>query len=224
VGRSLLEILRDVAVDPAEQAALAEVGAAPYLARHGFHDVDVEDVREAVDLVADTLPPEVARTLTFAGRGLAPAPGQPGDVHVGAFGDVTDRLDGMPSHHIGDVDSPIAHGDWAPGNPLAVTDAADGDDSPLTFGAGAEPPSRDHAIGLELDGVDPELGPGPGAPEGLAMTAPQGEAVAAHDLGRVGVDPTDLLTNDVGDLADVDDGVPDDMPDDPGVLDDIGSF
>lgn len=64
-GMSLLDVLRDVMLDPAEQAAYsADPGA--YLARHGYADVEPAHLSEAFGLVADTLPAEQAQAAWSA--------------------------------------------------------------------------------------------------------------------------------------------------------------
>jgi hypothetical protein len=68
VGKSLLDVLREVVIDPAERTALDELGVTGYLARHGYEDVDPEDLREAVSLAADALPPDIAQVLADASQ------------------------------------------------------------------------------------------------------------------------------------------------------------
>ena len=58
-GMSLLDVLRGVMLDPAEQAVYdADPGA--YLEQYGYQDVDPADLSEAFGLVADTLPADQA--------------------------------------------------------------------------------------------------------------------------------------------------------------------
>ena len=59
-GMSLLDVLRGVMLDPAEQAAYS-ADPAVYLGRFGYDDVDPADLSEAFGLVADTLPPDLAQ-------------------------------------------------------------------------------------------------------------------------------------------------------------------
>jgi hypothetical protein len=63
VGKPLLTLIRDLATDPAEQAAFQ---AAPqdYLGRHGYDGVTADELREAVSLAADTMEPQVAQAIT----------------------------------------------------------------------------------------------------------------------------------------------------------------
>src|SRR5687768_9013121 len=58
-GMSLLDVLRGVMLDPAEQAVYdADPGA--YLEQYGYQDVDPADLSDAFGLVADTLPADQA--------------------------------------------------------------------------------------------------------------------------------------------------------------------
>jgi hypothetical protein len=59
-GMSLLDVLRGVMLDPAEQAAY-NADPSAYLERFGYDDVDPADLSEAFGLVADTLPPAQAQ-------------------------------------------------------------------------------------------------------------------------------------------------------------------
>ena len=59
-GMSLLDVLRGVMLDPAEQAAY-NADPAAYLGQYGYEDVDQADLSEAFGLVADTLPPDQAQ-------------------------------------------------------------------------------------------------------------------------------------------------------------------
>jgi hypothetical protein len=63
VSRSLLEVLRTVSLDPSEHAAFS-ADPAGYLAQYGYEDVPAEDLAEAFSLVADTLPADVAQTVS----------------------------------------------------------------------------------------------------------------------------------------------------------------
>jgi hypothetical protein len=68
-GMSLLDVLRGVMLDPAEQAVYeADPGA--YLQQHGYEDVDPADLSEAFGLVADTLPAEQA-VVAYTGAEVA---------------------------------------------------------------------------------------------------------------------------------------------------------
>src|SRR5688572_15341560 len=64
-GMSLLDVLRGVMLDPAEQAAY-NADPSAYLEQYGYDDVDPADLSEAFGLVADTLPPEQAQAAFSA--------------------------------------------------------------------------------------------------------------------------------------------------------------
>jgi hypothetical protein len=136
VGKSLLDVLREVVIDPAERTALDELGVTGYLARHGYEDVDPDDLREAVSLAADALPPDIAQVLADASQ---PAPGAdqaPDATHTSsADDDAGDHAGG----ETGD-DSLVAFGaGFGAGSPEedASSDAADhdSDEGGLTFEA-----------------------------------------------------------------------------------------
>ena len=114
MSRSLLEVLRDVTLDPDEHAAFS-ADPAGYLAQFGYEDVPTEHLAEAFSLVADTLPADVAQNAAPAGFGseaFGPAEGDlasagladpggaegPGGLDEGVlgettFGDVTNDFD-----------------------------------------------------------------------------------------------------------------------------------
>lgn len=222
MGKSLLEILRQVAVDPAEQAALAETGAGPYLARHGFPDVEVDDVREAVSLVADTLPPEVAQALAPVQSELAPPAERAGPPQVAAFGDAADDLDRVPPDPAGDAEGTTGFG----------TGAAEPEAS-LTFGAGADlgPLARDgvadHPADPVAHGAD-EHGDGDGdAADSTDHWIPEDHATASGSSLDPDGDLDGITGADVDAAAstgDIDEGGSHELPEDPAALDDIGSF
>src|SRR5262245_36005085 len=83
-GMSLLDVLRGVMLDPAEQAAYNQNPTA-YLQQYGYDDVDPADLSEAFGLVADTLPPDQAQ----AGLSATAAP------EGATFGVVTSDFDGV---------------------------------------------------------------------------------------------------------------------------------
>src|ERR671916_699879 len=64
-GMSLLDVLRGVMLDPAEQAAY-NADPRAYLEQYGYDDVDPADLSEAFGLVADTLPPDQAQAAWSA--------------------------------------------------------------------------------------------------------------------------------------------------------------
>ena len=65
-GMSLLDVLRGVMLDPAEQAVY-EADPHAYLEQHGYQDVEDADLSEAFGLVADTLPADQAQAA-FTGE------------------------------------------------------------------------------------------------------------------------------------------------------------
>lgn len=211
MGKSLLEVLREVAVDPAEQAALEEIGATRYLARYGFDNVDPEDLREAVSLVADTLPPDVAQALPFSsepvpggGRpssGLAESGGNPGD-----FGDVSHDVDGDAT----------ASGAGSTARPPEGS----GPDTTLAFGAGSEPGAQAQSGAVHeavVDAADDMLNDESGWQDtGVDMRAEifSGEGVELNASDE----DADTFTNDLDDSA-ANTGV-----DDTTAPDDVGSF
>ncbi len=82
-GMSLLDVLRGVMLDPAEQAAY-NADPHAYLEQYGYDDVDPADLSEAFGLVADTLPPDQAQAAWTAAA-------EPDD---STFGTVTQDFDG----------------------------------------------------------------------------------------------------------------------------------
>jgi hypothetical protein len=63
LAKPLLEVLRDVSLDPTERAAFTE-DPSQYLAQHGYEDVPAEDLSEAFGLMHDTLPADTALALS----------------------------------------------------------------------------------------------------------------------------------------------------------------
>jgi hypothetical protein len=122
-GMSLLDVLRGVMLDPAEQAAYnADPGA--YLGRYGYDDVDAADLSEAFGLVADTLPPDQAQA---AWEAAATPDG-------GSFGPVTADFD--------NVGGPAPTGETAPpasATPTTSTRASAGPTPPPARTTGSTP-------------------------------------------------------------------------------------
>jgi hypothetical protein len=185
-GMSLLDVLRGVMLDPAEQAAYnADPGA--YLGRYGYDDVDAADLSEAFGLVADTLPPDQAQAAWEAAA-------TPDD---GSFGPVTADFD--------NVGGPAPAGDAAP----PAEEVPDDTVPELSFGLG-----EDGASGLgDLDDLDDGLGGPDTAPgeddgldaEDLAFDSGGGDEGAAPDL--------DDAPDDMDDVDDMDDAVDDGFDD-----------
>lgn len=62
MGKPLLDLFRDVALDADEQAAF-EADPSGYLSQHGYQDLPVDDLTEAVGLMTDTLPADQAEAI-----------------------------------------------------------------------------------------------------------------------------------------------------------------
>jgi hypothetical protein len=86
-GTPLLDVMRGLILEPEAQADFA-ADPSGYMQRFGYEDVPEEDLREAVGLVADTLPPDVAHAVNTAAA-------EPGDDD--AYGDGTVGLLGRIS-------------------------------------------------------------------------------------------------------------------------------
>src|SRR5262245_11364936 len=148
-GMSLLDVLRGVMLDPAEQAAY-NADPSAYLERFGYDDVDPADLSEAFGLVADTLPPAQAQAAWEA------ASTPDGD----AFGAVTADFDSDNGVE------PVAEPD--PG----ASAASAADDGGLGDAAGPEvEPSLSFGQGEADDGPPSSLAVEPDAGDGSA-TAP----------------------------------------------------
>jgi hypothetical protein len=222
-GMSLLDVLRGVMLDPAEQAAYhADPGA--YLQQYGYDDVDPADLSEAFGLVADTLPPDQAQ-VAWAAANQEPFGALGSDADGEAFGSHgldaadldADALDGNGA--AGDDDASDDPGDGAPGEgygdePIQIDVDAD-DAATLSFGVG-EPPEGDASPGLDQDGDGlPDLDQGDfGDADGDGL-------VDALDLDEGGGfdDPGGPDLDDPGDPGDPDDGFTDDDGD--GIADDF---
>ncbi|HET6952705.1 MAG TPA: hypothetical protein VFI47_20155 [Acidimicrobiales bacterium] len=204
-GMSLLDVLRGVMLDPAEQAAYnADPGA--YLERFGYDDVDPADLSEAFGLVADTLPPDQAQAAWEAAA-------TPDD---GSFGTVT-----------ADFDSPngVSAGDDAAGtlDEGAAEPAADAGPEPvLSFGQGEAADGVVEDID-DIDDIDTLHAAGDdggaGSPDDTGEAADAGDL--AHGLGDTGPDLDDDGFDDGAD-DELDDGGADDGFDDGGPGDDGG--
>jgi hypothetical protein len=229
-GMSLLDVLRGVMLDPAEQAVYdADPGA--YLEQYGYQDVDPADLSEAFGLVADTLPVDQARAA-WTGESGPEAPalgadtadfddGGADDAPPGGFGE--DAVDGF------DEDSPVVDDDTGDG------DEGGQGDTVLSFGEGeagdASDAGMDDGLGdeglfgtaapdgaLDAHGLD-DLDADDAAFEGFTTGADDGLDGLDELAGGVDHDVDDI--DDSGDLAEIDGfGPVDHGPDDL----DIGSF
>jgi hypothetical protein len=223
-GMSLLDVLRGVMLDPAEQAVYdADPGA--YLEQYGYQDVDPADLSEAFGLVADTLPVEMARAAWTGESGPeAPTLGDDtadfddsgDDIPLGGVGD--EAVDGV------DQDAPAVDD----GN---ADDTGNGGDTVLSFGEGdageASVASIDDGLGDEgLFGTAATFGsPDAAGLDDLDADDAFGALTTGANNGIVGgldhdVDDLDHV-DDTDDLAEIDGlGPVADGPDDL----DIGSF
>jgi hypothetical protein len=207
-GMSLLDVLRGVMLDPAEQAAYnADPGA--YLARYGYDDVDSADLSEAFGLVADTLPPDVAQAAWQASA----------DHGDGSFGGVSPEFDSQvgvdaaPEPAPEPEAGPPAGGDGEPEPALSFgygeddfTDAGTADLAAAEGGVGADEGEATESLD---DGWDDDAGPGlddplGGEDDGLGVDDLDGEdhGLGVDDLGGDGIDEFD----DSGQLDGLDDG------------------
>ena len=211
MGKPLLDVLREVVLDPAKQAAFGDDPAA-YLAEYGYEDVPADDVSEALSLVADTLPPEAAQAVTAAAPVAPPSPADDlgGELEGDAFGDVTQDFDAFAAGATDpDLDDDL-EGDFGTGEVAAVDDGYDDG----AFGEGSE-------VGTGYPGGYDDT---PVDPDDIVL-----EDVTLPDEHPGGYDDTPLDPDDVT-LEDTDSSGADladdvDLPDDPGdFLDDIGSF
>jgi len=243
VGKPLLDVLRDVVLDPAEQAAFTDDPSA-YLEQYGYEDVAPDDLSEAFGLVADTLPPDVAQAVASTSPAPAaaaiPVEDLVDDAEGSAFGEVTQDFDAVADGVEGLVDDDDFSADFGTGEVAEIeVDALDDVDADA-FGVGSEADAEALAGG--------GFGGGSGNGEGAAFTSTSSvdtfddtsfddgdfgaEAVGGvDDDGAPGVEIPDGVDgtadgsydggdDDLGDhLDDVE------LPDDPGdFLDDIGSF
>jgi hypothetical protein len=224
-GMSLLDVLRGVMLDPAEQAAYnADPNA--YLEQYGYDDVDPADLSEAFGLVADTLPADQAQAAMSA------AP--PSD--DATFGTDTADFDGEPGLDDPGVATADAEVDLDVPEPASLEpDDEAGTDPALSFGDGGgddaadfDDPTFDEGDGAlhgpdddGLAGTDTGLDTGLDDDTGLDAELDD-DAGLDVDFGADSIEETDAQYG--GGEDDLDDGL-DELGDDPGPDDlDIGSF
>ena len=212
VGKPLLDVLRDVVLDPAEQAAFT-ADPATYLAQYGYDDVPAEHLTEAFGLVADTLPPDVAHAVADASAPVAQPVGDDTAAFdaattetFGAFGAVTTELPDDVDPAVDDVDDVDPDDDLSAGFGEGEVDDTSFDEATITddFDDTAD------AWGTPTDdgGFEADL-----ADDGLGTLAEPDLVPEHHDAP---------LHDDLDDADDVPDQT---LGDDPGdFLDDIGSF
>jgi hypothetical protein len=150
-GTPLLDVMRGLILEPEAQAEFA-ADPSGYMQRFGYDDVPEDDMREAVGLVADTLPPDVAHAVTTAAD--APADDDAfGDGSVGILGristaevteSVVPELDDLPP---GDASVADEHDATAFGDVTRDFDDEAGDDDASAGGddhtAGDDPADTD---------------------------------------------------------------------------------
>lgn len=239
-GMSLLDVLRGVMLDPAEQAVY-EADPRAYLGQHGYEDVDDADLSEAFGLVADTLPAEQARAA-FTGE-VGP--------DVPTLGEDTTDFDVATVPEPTDVDDASAAVDDFDDLDDADGDAAD-DDLGDAFGGGVDADADDTNDTDAGDGIDDgfedgALSFGRGDDDGTdalgdaddpGVFGSAADADSSADLSDADLDDTDLddgfdeggvLTGDHDAALDLDDALAHDADrvdglDDDADLPDLGGF
>lgn len=223
-GMSLLDVLRGVMLDPAEQAAYnADPNA--YLEQYGYDDVDPADLSEAFGLVADTLPADQAQAALSA----TPPPSDDA-----TFGSDTADFDVEPTLGDAGVAAADAEVDLDLPGPASLDPGDEvGSEPALSFGGGA-------AEAADVDAGDAGVLDDPTFDEGddaLPGTDTDTDGLGGVDNGLdvdsgldvdFGADSIDEVDDQYGGGDDdLDDGLDDglDELDDPGPDDlDIGSF
>ena len=99
-GQPLLGVLRGLILDGEEQASY-NADPSGYMQRAGYDDISADDLGEAVGLVADTLPPDVAQAVTTA----ASSPDGTDVDDDGATG-ILDRLASIDADDVPPLDVP----------------------------------------------------------------------------------------------------------------------
>lgn len=166
-GQPLLGVLRGLILDDGAQA---EFTADPsgYMQRAGYDDISEEDLSEAVSLVADTLPPDVAHAVSTAA-----APPDGGGDDGGALG-MLGRLAEIDPGEIAPLEVPEPMSDYPPDDGLGW--GVD-DGSPDSFG------DIDQDFDEPLD---------PFAEEGAEPDLAPGEHVPLSEAHNVDDDPVDI--------------------------------
>lgn len=235
MGKPLLDVLRDVVLDPAEQAAFT-ADPAVYLAEYGYDDVTPDDLSEAFGLVADTLPPDVAQAVAAAAPPPpAPAPDLDEGFAVGegdgaTFGEVNGDFDGdLDPVGLGGPDTtPDPDLDEGEGDRDLLFDEGDTDGQPSP--EGDRPAAFGEGVGDDLDpdraGFDPDPDPDFGGDLAVDAAAELPVDVEVEVEGGWADEPGDDYTDDGLGGPDTfpadDDGSLGDDPSD--FIDDVGSF
>lgn len=219
MGKPLLDVLRDVVLDPAEQAAFT-ADPATYLAQYGYDDVPAEHLTEAFGLVADTLPPDVAHAVADASAPVAESVGDDTAAFDAATTDTfgTDTFGTVTAELPDDVDAAVDD------VMDEVDDVDPGDDLSVGFGEGeVADTSFDQATLADDDFEDTAAWDTPtGDDGGFEADLADGGLGTLAEPDLVPEHHDAPLHDDLGDADDVPDHT---LGDDPGdFLDDIGSF
>jgi hypothetical protein len=166
-GQPLLGVLRGLILDDGAQADFT-ADPSGYMQRAGYDDISEEDLSEAVSLVADTLPPDVAHAVTTA---AAPPDGAEDD--GGALG-MLGRLAELDPDDIAPLEVPEPVTDYAPDDGLGWTVE---DDSASSFGD------------IDQDFDDPF---DPFAEEAAEPEFHEGDHVPLSEVHNVDDDPVDV--------------------------------
>ena len=182
-GQPLLGVLRGLILDGEEQADFA-ADPSGYMQRAGHDGVTTEDLGEAVGLVADTLPPDVAHAVTTAAAG--PEGEAAGD--EGATG-ILERLASIDADDVPPLPIP------PPAEP--VDDVDDGIDDTGTLDEGGDATAfGDVTTDFDDDDVAPE-------DAGIADRNEDGgvDSDAAHDAPEGNDDDADVFGPDFDPFA-----------------------
>jgi hypothetical protein len=253
LARPLLEVLRDVSLDPSERAAFS-ADPEQYLAEHGYDDVPPEDLGEAFGLMHDTLPAETAQALvedpvydvpTTGGEALdVESAAEVGD--MAPFGDVNgdfdaatlrgtdddslddDSLDGSDVGDAdADTDADVELGQGYSGADMSDDSVGDDDDGGLYLDGG-DAVAFGVGSGSDVEGDEPL-----GLEDDTALSGLDDGGDDVFDADPFGSEPfaeiddlgADLDTGAFGHGDLTDDGLDVDGPtDEPDDIDDIGSF
>ncbi len=250
MGKPLLDVLRELSLDPDKQAAFAD-DPSRYLAQYGYEDVAADDLDEAFSLVADTLPPDVAQSvappatataLPDQDDGSGGAPDATINPDEEAFGGVDESFDtatfngsegdvseGDVSEGDGgfETDAPDADdGDLADGNggygtgELSLVDLADGPEATETVAFGVGSDGADGGNGADTVLADDLAGDDLVGDDGAPFLDGEAESFALHELDDAGGDDAGLADDGFDDAPDLGGGGPVDEVDD-GPADDI---
>ena len=171
-GTPLLDVMRGLILEPEAQAEFA-ADPSGYMQRFGYEDVPEDDMREAVGLVADTLPPDVAHAVTTAAA-APPDDDAFGDGSVGILGristaevteSVVPELGDLPADDasFGEEHDATTFGDVTRDFDDDAGHEGDGAGGEDVGDEGAGDVADDHAAGDDPADVDDPSGAGAGA-------------------------------------------------------------